>query len=507
MDEGSVVANPFVNYDTFVYGDRFVGRRGLLRQIDELLSRNSATTNVALVGPPKIGKSSLAWHCIVSRRDTLMQRGALVCWMPFGRFRTSHEAVRGLIMAADRERRRAGVNDSELRERVSAIRSTEHWEELTADFDDYFFRLATLGWRTIFVLDEFDHARHVFRDDAAGFQALREPGQNPDYNVRYLTCSRRPLVEIEKRVGRGLSDFYNIFKTINVPSFDDAELLELASRVPDGEPSRIVPWLRDCAAGHPYLSAQLLYWLAEQPRRDEGGFDAAWRASREAVVRYYDDLTRQLEEQENFRALQQILFGPVIDVTQNEAEDLVRYGVLQRRRGTDDGQIYESFSQDYEDYLRLVHRERPLWPLWSETETDLRAVVSERLAAHYKSGDFWPSMVRAHQGLAEIVERAEALRRREARGFAGRASPRLIDYTYPQDIWAIIAKHWTVFVPVFGRDKGYWSERFALISKVRAPLAHNRDSLAPFERGQAVEYLEELRHIMRRAGRAVNVPG
>ena len=82
--------------------------------------------------------------------------------------------------------------------------------------------------------------------------------------------------------------------------------------------------------------------------------------------------------------------------------------------------------------------------------------------------------------------------------FGNRASQNLIDFTYPQDLFAIIFAEWNSFKDTFGRDKPYWDQRAQLLSKIRNPLAHNRDeSLRAFERQIAEGYCNEILDTLR----------
>ncbi|MCX7914408.1 MAG: hypothetical protein N2511_07475, partial [Thermodesulfovibrionales bacterium] len=52
---------------------------------------------------------------------------------------------------------------------------------------------------------------------------------------------------------------------------------------------------------------------------------------------------------------------------------------------------------------------------------------------------------------------------------------------------------WAIFKDVFGKDKGYWDQRAKLLSKVRNPLAHNREHLLyDYEINTAEGYCKEV---------------
>jgi hypothetical protein len=88
----------------------------------------------------------------------------------------------------------------------------------------------------------------------------------------------------------------------------------------------------------------------------------------------------------------------------------------------------------------------------------------------------------------------------EERRFKGRASSNLLDFTYPAELFELFFAEWRTFQSLLGRDKNYWSERKALLSKLRNPLAHVRDEmLYEWERKTAEGYCGELLSVIDKA--------
>jgi len=52
------MANPFIGYGKVIGGERLVGRQSALDEIFERINRNGGS--VAVIGSPRIGKTSLA---------------------------------------------------------------------------------------------------------------------------------------------------------------------------------------------------------------------------------------------------------------------------------------------------------------------------------------------------------------------------------------------------------------------------------------------------------------
>ena len=92
-----------------------------------------------------------------------------------------------------------------------------------------------------------------------------------------------------------------------------------------------------------------------------------------------------------------------------------------------------------------------------------------------------------------VFESCRKSQQKDERVFGNRASQNLIDYTYPRDLFDIISAEWNTFENTFGKTKQYWDERAQFLSKVRTPLAHNRDAvLQEYERQIAEGYCNEI---------------
>ncbi|MEK8106422.1 Swt1 family HEPN domain-containing protein [Micromonospora sp. M12] len=220
--------------------------------------------------------------------------------------------------------------------------------------------------------------------------------------------------------------------------------------------------------------------------------EAAAVAARTDFHRYYRDLEDLLRSDGRMQALLEILYGPQVTATQDDAERLLREGLI---RVADDS--YRSFSDHFGDYLRLVGRRSDFWQSWLETENALREVVETTLVGMHGT-DWVPGVRRTRPKLADMLDKCAEMQQREQRAFGDWASTRLLDFTYPQNLYELMAAHWDVFGKLLGHDKRYWSDRFQLLSKVRNPMAHNRmlAVVTPAERDLFASYCAEILGIL-----------
>ncbi len=73
--------NPFADYGNIVRGERFIGRKENLRVIESRIVRPKEPGNLAIIGEPRIGKSSLVYKAIVEQKDNLIAKNLLPIWI------------------------------------------------------------------------------------------------------------------------------------------------------------------------------------------------------------------------------------------------------------------------------------------------------------------------------------------------------------------------------------------------------------------------------------------
>jgi hypothetical protein len=373
----------------------------------------------------------------------------------------------------------------------SALQDELSWSEGYGRIQRFFEKIRQAGFRILFVLDEFDHARHLFKGDISGFQGLRELSYRPEWRVTYITTSRRTLRSIELQT-KAISTFDLIFQKHYLAMFDEPDIQEYFARL-SSVGIALTPELKERVSfycgGHPYLLEMLGYEIVEMFREQQKiDVDQAARRIEQSFLDQYDHMVDILSEDANLNKMLQILFGPVVDVKQTDADELLRYGLI---KPTDEG-TYVAFSPHFQSYLKLIERQIDLWPLWRETEIALRNVVTTTMLEQY--GEHWiDKLEKSRPNLKPIFEKCREAQQKEEKSFGSRASRNLIDFTYPRDLFDIIFAEWNTFKSIFGKDKGYWDGRVQLLAKVRTPLAHNRDeSLENYERKQAEGYCEEI---------------
>ncbi len=488
------IDNPFADYGTIVHRERFIGRKKDLQVIESRVIRPQDPGNLAIIGDSRIGKSSLVYKAVIDRRDELIAKRLLPIWFNLSSYDRATVFFRSLVARCIDELKELcwlSLNIQQAAERV--LQDELSWSEGYARIQRFFEIVRKEGVRVLFILDEFDHARHIFRDNISSFQGLRELSYRPEWRISYIVTSRRTIRDIELQT-QAISTLDGIFHKYYLGMFDTESIEEYFGRLASIGMSDDVS-LREkisfYCGGHPYLLELLGYEVVELFREEQVvDIDKAARRSMPAFLSHYDRMRELLREEGNFDKILQILVGPVVDVKWTNVETLLKYGFIKQ----DEQGTYTAFSEHFQTYLEIIERQFDwdLWPVWRQTERALRHLITRMLREKY--GDNWiETLEKAKPKLKTIFDHCRQAQAREARVYGNRASSNLIDFTYPQDLFTIIFAEWHVFKEIFGQDKNYWGQRAQLLAKIRNPYAHNRDEvLYDYERQIAEGYCQEI---------------
>jgi hypothetical protein len=493
--------NPFATVGHPVYGEAHVGRAEALEILRERVLLQTTSGATAVIGPPRIGKSSLAYHAFMRPEARIEHPKLLPVWM---NMRSLDGVPRMFRRLADQVWDLLEEQSAEVGRRVTdayqlAVTPGLEWSEAQSATQEFLMYLRLRGWRVVLVLDEFDAARDVFKNQDGSFQALREIAYNLEWNIGLVTTSRRELREIVDMADKAESTFPGIFRSVFLTCFAPPEVGELVARIPggvaDGRAAELSSRLGELTGGHPYLASVLLDRICTAhragPLPPPEAIAALTGPMPPEFQYYYRDLEELLSDDGRLGALLEVLLGPQIAATPEDAQNLLQQGLI---RVQDDA--YRAFSDHFHEFLALLGREGGHWQSWMAVESGVRDVVESGFQERY--GAHWPQELRrVRPKLAPLLDKCEELRGREVRAFGSRGSTRLLDFTYPKDLYDLMASHWDLFGKILGKDKNYWSGRFALMAKVRNPMVHNRMSVVTSMEQRTFQlYCDELLEIL-----------
>lgn len=486
--------NPFDGYGHIIRGHQFIGRTYALRSIRDRIVNAAEPGNLAIIGDHRIGKSSLAYKGVMEQREILLEHGRLPIWINTAKYDDQTEFFRSLVNLTHMEMEDLGLSTESIDRTLTQVKDrSSTWTEVFEQIQRYFKKVRRSGIWIIFILDEFDHARILFKDSVSGFQQLRSLSyDDPDGRVTFVTTSRRTIREIEEQT-HSISTFDGIFAKEYLGTFDTEDMLEFYSLIGKSHfevPLGMCEKIESFCGTHPYLLTTLgnrivSDWLLGKPIE----IDRLMSELSPSFLNQYDRMTKLLGEDGRLTKLLQILFGPAVDVTQADIDDFMRYGLL---RVTQDGS-YRTFSSHFQGYLRLIERTSELWPIWTQTEVAIRELITSKMKLKYPGTDWVVELEREKPKLKSLFERCREAQAKEQRSFGVRASTNLIDFTYPSDLFEIIFSDWNLFASTLGHSKAYWDDRRQFLARIRNPLAHNREAvLQEHEKLTAEGYCKEI---------------
>ena len=213
--------NPFADYGNIVRGERFIGRQESLRVVENRVIRPSEPGNLAVIGDHRIGKSSLVYKAIIERKDELITRRLVPIWVNLATYDQSPMFFRSLVTrCCDELEDLSWLSEPIQRVAERALKDELSWSEGYSQIQRFFEKVRQANVRIVFILDEFDHARHLFKGDISGFQGLRELSDRPEWRVTFVTTSRRTIRDIELQT-QAISTFDGIFHKHYLAMFDD----------------------------------------------------------------------------------------------------------------------------------------------------------------------------------------------------------------------------------------------------------------------------------------------
>src|SRR4051812_20092697 len=92
----STFENPFAGYGNIISARHFIGRKELISRIERRVL-GSYSASLALVGMPRIGKSSLAYHTTIENFQTLKKERFLPIWLNLSTYQYAPKFFHALV--------------------------------------------------------------------------------------------------------------------------------------------------------------------------------------------------------------------------------------------------------------------------------------------------------------------------------------------------------------------------------------------------------------------------
>ena len=254
--------NPFYHRGPIRESTYFCDRE---RETEQIASLLRVSQSVSIVGPRRIGKTSLLYFLLApevrAAHGLLAPQYAFACMDAQGAGQSSASEVYALLLDA--------LRDALAQCHIEAQALAE------ANSPDYHLLDTTLKWlnqrgtTVAFFIDEFELLAANRNLDPSFFSGLR--GLATRYSVSYLLASQRPLISLVYADDSVLSSpFFNIFMTVPLGTFDDraaCDLLHtLLAKAQTGLPEPALQAVLELAGPHPFFLQVAAYHAYELAR-------------------------------------------------------------------------------------------------------------------------------------------------------------------------------------------------------------------------------------------------
>lgn len=494
--------NPFASVGSIVEDDSFVGRQSEIRDISERLF-GQEFGNVAIVGVPKIGKSSLMSRALISNAENLWNNNNfIVVWytMKVNHDTTSREEKRNVFLRLTSEvyhfLKRHGKSDiiENLDEYYEIIRdNTVVWSEFEQNILYFFEEIVYSNIRIIYCLDEFDYSKDILGESE--YQLLRELSYRNSNKIAIVTTSRRSIYDIEHYSGGG-SNFYGTFENLYLKPFSLDEHNQQCNLI-ENINEKDAQSLYYLHGGHPYLNALVLkkYWSCHD-------IDSSNYQVNQDVLSYYKDLFYVMEKDNLADKVDKLYCGYNVGVTEAQEDYIYNcYGIF---RENSEG-FMEPYSKTFDNVLRQRYRENPFSLTWPQAERAIRKCISYAMTEEYGDEDYnlWTDEIEDFPGLdKDRFRKWKDQMGKEIRLYGARASRNIIDQLYPSDYTFFFTYFWDKYLKsIFGSPINKWTKNLDYISrKIRNPEMHSRKNLlSPEDQQKATIICQEIIDCVKRA--------
>ena len=472
-------SNPFASAGTIVEANVFVGRQMELRDISERLF-GEEFGNVAIVGIPKVGKSSLMHNALMANVEELWSKHRfLVVWYTLKKSseEVSKSEKRTIFLRLVSEVYHFLKNHQEtelmdsLDEYYGIIKDQSVvWSEFEQNILYFFEEIVYTGIRVIYCIDEFDYSKDVLGESE--YELLREISYRNSNKIAIVTTSRRSIYDIEHYTGGG-SNFYGTFENIYLKPFNKDEHSAQCNMI-NKMPQEDLDKLYTTHGGHPYLNALVLKNYISNYNLS----DSIYKVNQE-VLRYYTDLFYVMEKDDLADKVDKLYCGYNEGVTE-EQEDYIYncYGIFKE---DSDGYIVP-YCITFDNVLRQRYRENPFSLTWPEAERAIRKSISYAMTEEYGDDNLqlWVDEIEDFPGLDRSqFSKWKKQMSSEISQYRASASRNIIDQLYPTDYPFFFRRFWSDYLePIFGHNLSFWEKNLLFIAnKIRNPEMHSRKNL------------------------------
>ena len=467
-------------------GDAFIGRKKEVDELGDAIYRGKGS--VSLVGPTRIGKSSLVKTVLERNRD---QENCIQIEVNMATRSSAYHFWSYIWKSLYTKLREAGVWNAYMEEdyiQFAGLTEEEDWYSRMSDFlPNILCEMIDAGYRWVLVIDEFDAVSRVFGEKEWLYQFLRDIFAE-SYKANGVVISRQTIESLEN-TNPSISTLHGVFDMRNLKGFSAKDMDEFYSAL-SAYGIELTDSGKTCFkyyTGHiPYLCCMFASRMIEQ-REQRSRYKAkdivtVFSGLLPQIEIYFQDLDSRLKKDGHWESLIHLCVGsPLVLKNERLKDAMMAMGYLdcEMVNGVD---RYYAYSQDYMQHILGQQLNLPIWDNIMAAERKLKSLF----------GKVYPALASATPAEDWFTEADQQRTENSCPGFrfggwdwiirdcektaARKGTPATIleAISLGPIVSAIVwDRNWNGRFSVFFRND-FWKDRLRLISAIRDPLAHNQ---------------------------------
>ncbi len=521
MEESIFIVGPVAS------GESFFGRK---REIKKLSVIFKGKASISLVGPTRIGKSSLV-EKVFQENSQVANR--LCIRMVMGEQEDAFSFWKTLAYKIEEILLEKELWNDVLDKKFAAINKLQSFASMgytvfKNNFETVLINIGTMNYRIVLAIDEFDGVTGVFKKNTAYYQFLRSIFSEPKYSTSGVLISRRRLNLIDASCDN-ISTFHGVFNEMPLRPFSNDDMEDFYSVLKKycgieltAEAKKIFV---DFTGRMPYLCCMLGDCMFNEDKTSYTEKDVVeiFKECLPQIDRHYEDLIKHLERDKQLEYIGGLVLGNTLsEITISEMDDfpiddsrklenLQQMGIL-----IDDEEENRRyiFSKDFLAYFIVRPPKLPTWDSIMLAEKKLKKIFGEvfPLLADTHYDKFNGANASGVQNDINHKYKMLHLNWSQVRNYASetltrRRNPSVLDvltlsYIIDRiiDLWSVeIRNRSKRFCDYFNEDLIWKEKKLEFIKEVRKALAHphiSNEGIEASDRKKCQMYCEELCQIL-----------
>ena len=466
----------------------YIPRKQIAAKLREhIFSEGAISGNVAIVGPPRSGKSTFVYNEINLRADELWSIRKVPIWICLdGNVHTDDDGTeffRTLVFKTWQCLEDRDAVDGKLERQLGRVRQSGlSWTDVRNESERFFELVRRKDLSIVALFDEFDAMRKLFSSNPASLRSFRELCYSPQYGFSCVCTSRRFLRDIEAQAHGDQSTLAAIFHEFALPLYSDEEMEDFWGRFKGELSCETKEDLLLYCGKYPFLLDAYGKQIWEELRCGQAVDMEVCKARAEGDFRNcFEAIINVLDESGLYEKMVEAVLGPVVSLSNQDLSSLRRFSLLEVAPPS---QKLAVFASSFENYLLHKTRERDTQEkLWPEYTNMVKVMRRAFLSVFGTTDRAWDERIEEYGREKAVDVLAECKRKKgqEEKSFPALRNVPLIEYLDLPELSAIVNVFWDDHFRIcfegHNINKKKWNSFVQAVIHIRNPLVHLREEV------------------------------